>query len=148
MRYAKPAAAGLLPLAAGYVFDFAILHLPAFFPLYFIVQLALLIGWGALAYKLSKDVPATACAALMCAFGLAMLALDLYQELVLNSYWLNIAGFAPQMYFLTLLTLFSRIMTPFMSVIEAWPIYTAELAALFASALAGALLRRRREKYL
>ena len=68
MRYAKPAAAGLLPLAAGYVFDFAILHLPAFFPLYFIVQLALLIGWGALAYKLSKDAPATACAALMCAF--------------------------------------------------------------------------------
>ena len=142
---AKLLGAGVLPLAVGFAFNYLILYLPLPGFLLLPIELALLVLWGYLAFRLSvREKNPIGQAFLMCAFGLLILALVLYQELVLGQYWGNLVGFGTQMYFLPLLTLAATIARPFMEVIRVWPIYILIWIGMFFVSCAGCFLKRRR----
>lgn len=138
--------AGVLPLLVGYLLNFLLLRLP--FPLPLMLSGLVLLGlWGVLAYRLSD--PGRRCfpqGLALCAFGLGMLALVLWQELALGEYWLNPVGFASQMYFLPALSAASAVMAPFLKVVTPWPLYIGEWALLLAVSCGGCALKRRRNK--
>ena len=138
--------AGVLPLLVGYLLNFLLLRLP--FPLPLMLSGLVLLGlWGVLAYRLSD--PGRRCfpqGLALCAFGLGMLALVLWQELALGEYWLNPVGFASQMYFLPALSAASAVMAPFLKVVTPWPLYIGEWLSLLAVSCTGCLLKRRRDK--
>ena len=139
---------GILPLAGGFALNFMMfLPIPGF--VFFPVQLALLALWGYLAYRVSAPRKSAFAQALaLCAFGLAMLALVLYQELVMGEYWGNLAGFGTQMYFLPVLSVAVSVLQPFLraftEVVRVWPLYIAVWVLLFLAGLAGCCLKRRR----
>ncbi|MBP3485544.1 MAG: hypothetical protein J6J81_01790 [Oscillospiraceae bacterium] len=138
-------AAGVLPLLVGYGLNFLLLRLPFPVPLG-LLGLALLGLWGVLAYRLAD--PGRRClpqALALCAFGLLMLALVLFQELALGEYWQSALGFASQMYFLPALSVSAAVMTPFLSVVTTWPLYIGEWCLLLAVSCGGCALKRRRE---
>ncbi len=146
---AKLLGAGVLPLAVGFAFNYLILYLPLPGFLLLPIELALLVLWGYLAFKLSTPEKNPFAQSLMlCVFGLLMLALVLYQELCLGRYFANIVGFGTQMYFLPLLTLAAQITVPvmrsFMEVIRVWPAYIVVWILMFAASCAGCFLKRRR----
>lgn len=146
---AKLLGVGILPLAVGFAFNYLILYLPLPGFLLLPIELALLVLLGCLAFKLSTPEKNPFAQSLMlCAFGLLMLALVLYQELVLGQYWGNLVGFGTQMYFLPLLTLAAQITVPvmrsFMEVIRVWPAYIVVWILMFAASCVGCFLKRRR----
>lgn len=94
---------GIVPLILGFIWDRLILH-GALFLAGAVVGLVLLLLWGYAAYKLSDPAKNPVLQALlMCAFGLLMLLLVLYQELVRGAYWMNCIGMATQLFFLPML---------------------------------------------
>ena len=132
----KLLAAGLLPLLVGYLLNVLLLYLSL--PIPRLLGLALLGLWGVLAYRLAD--PGRRCfpqALALCAFGLGMLALVLWQELALGEYWQSPLGFASQMYFLPALSAASAVMAPFLKVVTPWPLYIGEWALLLAAACGG-----------
>lgn len=142
---AKLLIVGILPLVVGFAFNYAVLYLPVSGFLLLLVELALLVLWGWLAFKLSlPEKNPMVQAFFLCAFGLLMLALVLYQELGMGQYWRNLIGVGTQIYFLPLLTLAVSIVGPFMEVIRAWPAYIAAWVGMFAAGCLGCLVRRRR----
>ena len=137
-------AAGMLPLPVGYGLNFLLLRLPLPMPLW-PLGAALLVLWGVLAYRLADPGRHSFRQALaLCAVGLLMLALVLWQELALGEYWQNPLGFASQMYFLPALTVSAAVMAPFLPVITTWPLYIGEWVLLLAAACTGCALKRRR----
>lgn len=148
----KLTALGLIPLAAGYILDAAmryLVYLPVTGRTLVLVEIGCLFLWGYLAYRVSApEKNAITQAFLLCAVGLLMLALVLYQELIMGQYWPDIIGFSTQIYFLPLLTLASAVFTPvvqwFAPVIRIWPFYIAIWACMFAVSCAGCLRRRKR----
>ena len=104
---------------------------------------------GYLAYRLSspRGNPIRQALAL-CAFGLAVLALVLFQELALGRYWFNALGIASQMFFLPFLSLGFAAADPlaelFLSSMRVWPAYLAAWLLMLAAAWAGCVLKSRR----
>lgn len=137
--------AGILPLLVGLIFNFIILNFPFTGIPVLIIELALIIGWGFLAFRASNSEKHPMMQAfLLSAFGLLMLALVLYQELGMGQYWGNYIGFGTQIYFLPLLSLVSSIMSPFMTVIRIWPMYIVIWAVMFLAGCAGCYMKRGR----
>ena len=92
--------AGALPLFLGFLLDRLLLAFPASGMVRVPLSVLLLFAWGYFAFRLSDSLQnAVLQAFLLCAFGLLMLALTLYQELVMGSYWGNILGYGTQMFF-------------------------------------------------
>ena len=78
------------------------------------------------------------------AFGLLMLALTLYQELVMGSYWGNILGYGTQMFFLPWLSLAAFMAAPFTNIIRIWPLYIIIWAGLFLTGCVGCIRKQYR----
>ncbi len=134
---------GVLPLLAGFLLNWILPVFPIHGFVAVMVSVLLLIGWGYLACKLSdpdRSLPMQSF--FMCAFGLVMLLLVLYQELVLKAYWGNTFGLATQMFFLPWLTLASSVISPFVS--RVWPMYVLIWVGLFAASCAGCSLKRQK----
>lgn len=145
----KLLAAGLLPLAAGYVCNYLMLLLPLPGVFFFSLSFVFVLLWGYLAYRLADPKQnAFVQSGMMCVFGVFMLALVLYQELVLGQYWLNLVGTGTQMYFLPLLsatsTVFSPIISLLMPVMRIWPFYVCELLSMFVISVIGCWLKKRK----
>lgn len=84
---------------------------------------------------------------LFCTFGLLMLLLVLYQELVMGAYWENPIGFCTQAYFLPWILLASTIMSlfsPLMELIRVWPLYIVIWVSLFIASCAECAIKKRR----
>ena len=85
---------------------------------------------------------------LLCAFGLVMLGLVLYQEVVMGQYWSNLFGFGTQMYFLPLLSIVSPVLSPvlmaLMSVIHVWQLYIGVWLCMFLISAVGCVLKKRK----
>lgn len=134
---------GILPLLAGFLLNWILSVFPIHGFVAGMVSVLLLIGWGYLACKLSDpDRSLLVQSVLMCAFGLVMLLLVLYQEIVLKAYWGNTFGSATQMFFLPWLTLASSVISPFVS--RVWPMYVLIWFGLFAASCAGCSLKRQK----
>ncbi|HBG39752.1 MAG TPA: hypothetical protein DDW58_11060, partial [Clostridiaceae bacterium] len=69
-----------------------------------------------------------------------VLLLNLYQEIILGQYWLNIFGAATQFYYLPLVNLSAPF--TFWSH-DFWTVYIIEFLLMFASYYAGAYLKKR-----
>ena len=82
--------AGLIPFALGYAFNYLILRFPLFVRFIFPLSLLCTVLWGRLSYTLSnpRESPFPQ-ALLMCSPGLLVLALLLFQALVLYLGTLN-----------------------------------------------------------
>ena len=142
----KLLAAGVLPRFVGYLVNFLLLRLsfPAPPGLLGVARLGL---WGYWAYRLSDPGRGALRQGLaLCAFGLGMLALVLWQELALGEYWRNPLGFASQMYFLPVLSVSAAVMGPFLKVITPWTLYIGEWCLLLAVSCAACALKRRRNQ--
>ena len=143
---------GLVPLAAGYALNYALLlflFLPINGFLLAILEAVLLFLWGYLAYRVSSPERNPLWQALLlCAVGLVMLGLGLYQVLAREQYWLNFFGAAPQMYFLPFLALTATLLNPlfqlFMPILEIWPYYIVIWIVMFLVSCIGCVLRRKR----
>ena len=141
---------GLIPLAAGYALNYILLlPLPLNSFLMAILEAVLLFLWGYLAYRVSSPEQKPLWQAfLLCAVGLVMLGLGLYQVPGQGAYWPNFLGIACQMYFLPFLTLTATLLAPLfqlvMPVLEIWPHYIAIWIAMFLVSCIGCVLRRRR----
>ena len=141
---------GLIPLAAGYALNYILLlPLPLNGFLMAILEAVLLFLWGYLAYRVSSPEKKPLWQAfLLCAVGLVMLGLGLYQVPRQGAYWPNFLGIACQMYFLPFLTLTATLLAPLfqlvMPVLEIWPHYIAIWIAMFLVICIGCVLRRRR----
>ena len=138
---------GMTPLAVGCVQNVAALYLGAFGLVMDIIGIVLLILWGYVAYRVSDPGKNPVMQSfLLCSFGLLMLVLALYRELIVGQYWFHIVGFAAQAYFLPLLSLISCIFIPvvqaFMPAVRPWPFYIVIWACMFAAGFAGCLRKR------
>ena len=140
---------GILPLPLGYLLNYAMWHFPLSGLLLTGTNLLLLLLWGYLAYRLSspRGNPILQ-ALLLCAFGLAVLVLVLFQEVVREGYWFNFVGVGSQMFFLPFLPLGFTVSNPLvsllMSPIGMWPGYIAAWLLMLAAAWVGCTLRKRR----
>ncbi len=142
-------AVGVLPLVVGVLLHFLVTFIPITGSLRILFDLTLLVLWGYLAYKFaSSDVNFVLQAVVLSLFGLVVLALLLYQELVLGYYWPNIIGIGTQAFFLPWLSLSSAIVVPFFgsATITFVPIYAVAWCVMFASCCIGCGLKCRMHK--
>lgn len=144
MKTIKLICCGIIPMVVGFLFDRIIILLPIPHLLSMMLAIVLLFLWGYFAYKISTPERNSILQAfLMCGFGLIMLALVLYQELVLGSYFGNISGFATQVFFLPYLSIASAVVSPFMKVIRIWPMYIVIWVAMFIISYIGFSAKKR-----
>ena len=143
-RALKLCCAGAAPLLLGLLFNYVLLYLPVPGVLLIVLECGLLAAWGCAAFRLSdpKKNPLVQ-AFLLSGFGLAMLALVLYQELVLGQYWGNFLGLGTQVFFLPFLTAAASVVSPFMEIVRIWPMYIVTWICLFLIGCAGCLIKRR-----
>lgn len=139
--------AGVLPLVIGKGLSLFML-LPITGWMLLPISAVLYFLWYRLAYRLFDEHRNLFIQSfLMCAFGLFMLLLLLFQEFVVGHMWLNILGVSCQLYFLPGLSITSFILSPFLfSATEAvrfWPLYLCEWIILFILCLIGVLMKRR-----
>lgn len=139
--------AGVLPLVIGKGLSLFML-LPITGWVLLPISAVLYFLWYRLAYRLFDEHRNLFIQSfLMCAFGLFMLLLLLFQEFVVGHMWLNILGVSCQLYFLPGLSITSFILSPFLfSATEAvrfWPLYLCEWIILFILCLIGVLMKRR-----
>lgn len=135
---------GVLPLPIGFLLNYYIL---LGLPLYgfSLIGAALLAAWGYMAFRVSDAGKSPMVQAfLLSAFGLLMLVLAVYQELVLGHYWPNRIGSGTQMYFLPFLSLALSVMGRFFSRI--WPGYIAVWLAIFFASWAGCRAKRGKQR--
>ena len=140
---------GCLPLAAGAVLNAAMLNLPVSGMTMFLIGLACMWLWGAAACRAASSGEGIALQALtLSAPGLLMLALALYQEVVLGAYWPGPAGTVPQYFFLPLLSVAATLTQPlvalWMDPIRVWPFYIFTWLCLLAVAWFGCWVKSRR----
>ena len=137
--------AGTLPLFLGFLLNRLLLAFPASGMVRVPLSVLLLFAWGYFAFRLSDSLQnAVLQAFLLCAFGLLMLALTLYQELVLGSYWGNVLGYGTQMFFLPWLSLAAFMAAPFTNIIRIWPLYIIIWAGLFLTGCVGSIRKQYR----
>lgn len=136
---------GVLPLLVGLLFHFILCYLPIGGFLLCLMNLVLLLLWGYGAYRAADATKSPVIQALaLSAFGLLMLGLGLWQELVLQRYWPNFIGFGTQLYFLPFLTLASTLVTPFSDVVRVWPMYILIWVWIFLISFIGCWQKRRK----
>lgn len=94
---------GLLPVAAGSLYDLVISFLPVSV---LIINLLFLLLWGILHYKVCRPGEALV-KLLLCTHAIPLLCgvLVLVQELTIGGFWLNGVGFVSQICFLPVLSL-------------------------------------------
>ena len=150
-KTAKLLLAGILPLALGFAYNYLIMLVPLPGFILILLNLAFIVLWGYLAYALSSsDKNPVVQSALLCAFGLLMLAMVLYQELSMGQYWPNLIGSGTQMYFLPFLSAASTVFSPLASIVAAgspiriWPLYICVLLLMFIVSGIGCLMKRRK----
>lgn len=134
---AKQFGLGILPLLIGFLYNYVILWLPV--PI-FLVNLAFLILWGFLCYRVlvpGQSIPLQLLR--ICLFGAVMLALALYQELVNGAYFSGFWGLASQFYFLPGMSLCGALISPFLDVIRPYLFYIAEYVCMCLICLATCL---------
>ena len=141
--------AGLLPLAAGIVLNAAMLNLPISGMTLFLMGLVCTWLWGAAACRAASPGEGIALQAMtLSAPGLVMLALVLYQEIILGAYWPGLPGTVSQFFFLPLLsvvlTLTQPLVAMWMETIRLWPFYILTWLCLLAAAWFGCWVRSRR----
>lgn len=108
----KMAAAGLLPLPAGYAVS-ALLSKNGAFPYAWAIGLAFFLAWGLLARALANGWERPwAQAVRMNSFGFIVLCLLLFQELGAKAMLANSVGVATQNYFLPFMPLVSAVANP------------------------------------
>ncbi len=138
---------GLIPLAVGYIMNYTLLQLPIPGVLLYVIEIGLLFLWGYLAYRVSAhDKNPVLQAFLMNSFGLLMLVLILYQELILGHFWHGMVGHATQIYFLPLLSLVARIMVfaiRAMAPIRIWPFCVVIWISMFAVCYVGCVKKQK-----
>ncbi len=135
---------GIIPMVVGFLLNWLMMLLPIYGIVSILLAVVFLLLWGYFAFKLSNSRQNSILQAfLMCAFGLIMLALVLYQELAMGQYWINLMGFATQMFFLPCLSLASLVVSPFMDVIRVWPMYIVIWAAMFIASCIGVFVKGR-----
>lgn len=138
-------AAGAAPLLVGFAFDWTITNLPMVSILYLVLGAALLCLWGYGAFALSRPEGDPVLQALcMCAVALLMLALVLFQELVVGRYWDNAAGLIPQIFFLPWIRFVSGILGRFLHYM--WSVDLVIWLCLFAASCTGCVLKRRKAR--
>ena len=140
---------GCLPLAAGAVLNTAVLNLPISGMTMFLIGLACIWLWGAAACWAASPGEGIALQALtLSAPGLVMLALVLYQEIILGAYWPGLPGTVSQFFFLPLLsvvlTLTQPLVAMWMETLRLWPFYILAWLCLLAAAWFGCWVRSRR----
>ena len=134
---------GVLPLVLGFLLNWAMMILPISRIFYILLSILLLVGWGYLSFKVSSPSSNPFIQALlMCSFGLLMLMLVLYQELVIGRYWGNLIGSGTQFFFLPWLSLASTIISPLMHTVRMWPMYVTVWIGLFISSCIGCFKKR------
>ena len=142
-RYLKLLAVGILPLATGYLFNRFLFLFDIFISIK-VFPVALLILWGILAFSISSAEKCPIVQSFMlCAFGLLMLVLVLYQELVLGHYWPNTIGVFSQSFFTPFLSL-GMWVTLFLPVSRIWPAYIATWLCIFAASCVGCIQKTRK----
>ncbi len=137
---------GILPVVVGFIENWLLTSSPLGIPGFIsrLLSLFLLILWGYSAFRLSDPAHNPIMQALwMCSFGLLMLILVLYQELVLGAYWRNIIGVGTQMFFLPWISLASAILLPFTSGIRLWYLYIMIWVVLFLASSIGCFKKKR-----
>ena len=144
-RYVLLLALGLVPFCVGFIGDLLIRILPVGGVLALLISLILLILWGYLAFRFSDDKRNAVLQALsLSAVGILMFVLILAQELSLGHYWLNIIGYASQIFFLPVLTVASGIVFSFSKSASMVPVYSVAICLMIAAALIGCLVKRKR----
>ena len=133
---------GFLPLVLGFLLNWMMaLPIPGIF--YTLLSILLLVGWGYLSFKVSSPSSNPFLQALLaCSFGLLMLMLVLYQELVMGRYWGNLIGSGTQFFFLPWLSLASTIISPLMHTVRMWLMYVTVWIGLFISSCIGCFKKR------
>lgn len=145
-------AAGIVPLILGFLLHWMILALPNTAVVTLPLSVVLLAAWGFAAFKLSDPAGSAALQAfLMCALGLVILLLLLYQELVVGAYWGGWIGLGTQLFFLPWLPLPAAAASFLASMIgpsamPMWADYLAVWICLFAAGCIGCSARRRRQR--
>lgn len=142
---------GMIPLVVGYALNFAAPLLPVSGLILSVIEVGLLFLWGWLAYRASSpEKNSVVQALLLCSFGLLLLVLALYQELVMGQYWKNFIGSVTQIYFVPFLTIAAAALTSlvrlFLPTDQVWPFYVAIWGCMFAVSYAGCFIKSRKVK--
>ncbi|MSA88120.1 hypothetical protein [Holdemania massiliensis] len=140
--------AGILPLVVGKGLSLVITLLPITGWMLLPVNAVLFFLWFRLAYRLFDEHKNLFIQSfLMCAFGLLMLLLLLFQEFVAGHWRLNILSTSCQLYFLPGLSLMSFVLSPFLfgakEAVRFWPLFLCEWIILFILCLIGGFMKRR-----
>lgn len=143
MKTIKLIGVGIIPLILGFLLNWLILTFPIIGSVYIFLGLLFLALWEYCSFKLADAQKNSILQAfIICAFGLLMLILVLYQELIAGAYWSNVIGLGTQMFFLPWLSLAAVVVRPFMNVIRTWPMYLVIWAGLFVISWAGCFLKK------
>ena len=131
---------GALPLAVGWLMNWAMLTFQAWLPPFLPIALLLLLVWGLIAFLARPHVKHSVAVILplnLIAF-LVLLLLGV-QELILRAYWLNPVGWLTQFYYLPLLRV-GFLLTGWTSSVFA--AYCAAFLLMLAASALGCKLRR------
>ena len=139
--------AGILPLVVGKGLSLVML-LPITGWMLLPVSAVLYFLWYRLAHRLFDEHRNLFIQSfLMCAFGLFMLLLLLFQEFAVGHRWLNFLGVSSQLYFLPGLSITSFVLSPFLfraaEAVRFLPLYLCEWIILFILCLIGGFMKRR-----
>lgn len=134
---------GLFPLAVGTVCNYCILYLPVSMILFNLLYLA---TWGYLCYRFTIPEQNPFVQTIrICLPGLCMLALVLYQELVLTSYFPGLLGLAGQFFFLPGMSVFGIFVTPFVDTLRPYHFFIVEYLGMCLICLFACHLRIKRK---
>lgn len=134
---------GILPLILGFLLNRLMWTLPITGFISISLGLLLLLAWGYCSFKLSNPIKSPILQAfLMCAFGLLILVLVLYQEIIRGAYWGNVIGLGTQVFFLPWLSLAFTVISPFLNVVRVWPMYIVIWIGLFITSCVGCLMKQ------
>jgi hypothetical protein len=132
---------GLIPFALGFIINAIMTQNKDLLLPYKLIGIMCILFWGFIGFKtceFGKTSLESAIIANLPAF--LVLLLNLYQEIILGQYWLNIFGAATQFYYLPLVNLSAPF--TFWSH-DFWTVYIIEFLLMFASYYAGAYLKKR-----
>ena len=135
---------GVLLILPGALLQKLISAAPNILPYFPLVSILLLLAWEWVSYRLADPSESLLRQALLlCAFGLVMLALILYQELIRGAYWQNWLGIGSQWFFLPWISLAATAVSPFVKILNVWLVDIVCWMALFLASCLGCLIKRR-----
>lgn len=138
-------AVGISPLFLGFLMNWLVQTAPSLFAFPTVLTVLLLLAWGYCSYKLTTPAKNFLLQAFaMCAFGLVMLILAVYQELRMGEYWQNLIGLGSQFFFLPWISLGAKIISIFARDIKIWPMYIVSWVCLFLASGIGCYIKRQK----